>query len=160
MPGQTGYCWRLQSHSHPGMHAAVIAGHLLKAELAVSAGGRFPSNRKQPLRILSMIFTIWRVMHKGRCPRVLVSCAADKSRDRKFAKIMTRLFGNNPDIVTLPNEKVGHNVLGRMVERGELGPYLARTIFAEINDELIPTGREVLGGIKMRASAKTGVLEN
>ena len=125
-----------------GGYAAVIAGHLLGAELAVSVGGRFPSNRKQPLRILGMIFAIWRVMHKGHCPRVLVSYAADKSRDRKFAKIMTRLFGSNPDIVEFGNEKVGHMVLARLLERGELAPYLERTIFAEINDELVPSERE------------------
>jgi hypothetical protein len=127
-----------------GGYAAVIAGHLLGAELAVSVGGRFPSNRKQPLRILSMIFATWQVMRKGHCPRVLVSYAADKSRDRKFAKIMTRLFGSNPDAVEIRNEKVGHMVLARLLERGELAPYLERTIFAEINDESIPTEREVL----------------
>jgi hypothetical protein len=131
--------------SSAGAYAAVIAGHLLGAELAVSVGGRYPSNRKQPLRMLSMIFTTWRVMRKEHCPRVLVSYAEDKSRDRKFAKIMIRLFGSNPDIVELGNEKVGHRVLARLLERGELAPYLKRTIFAEINDELIPTEREVLG---------------
>lgn len=82
-------------------------------------------------------------MRKGHCPRVLVSYAADKPRDRKFGSIMSRLFGSNPDVVEFTNEKVGHNVLGRLVERGELAPYLARTIFAEINDELISTEREV-----------------
>ena len=143
-----------------GGYAAVIAGHLLGTELAVSVGGRFPSKRKQPLRILSMIFTTWRAMHKGHCPHVLVSYAADTSRDRKFSRIMTILFGSKPDIVELGNEKVGHNVLGRMVERGELAPYLERTIFTEINDELIATERDVLGGIKMKTSAKAAVLKN
>jgi hypothetical protein len=122
-----------------GGYAAAIAGHLLEAEMAVSAGGRFPSRHKQPFRILNMIFTTWQVMHKGHCPRVLVSYAADNSRDRKFASVIVRLFGSNPDIAELENVKLGHNVLGRLLERGELAPYLARTIFAETNDELIST---------------------
>jgi hypothetical protein len=127
-----------------GGYAAVIAGHLLGAEMAVSVGGRFPSKHKHPIRILGMIFTTWRVMRKGHCPRVLVSYAADKSRDRKFASVMARLFGSKPEIVELRNEKVGHDVLARLLERGELAPYLERTIFSELNGELIRTEREVL----------------
>lgn len=126
-----------------GGYAAVIAGHLLGAEMAVSVAGRFPLKLKHPIRILGMIFTTWRVMRKGHCPRVLVSYAADKSRDRKFASVMVRLFGSNPDVVELANEKIGHRVLERLVELGELAPYLARTILAEINDELISTEQEV-----------------
>jgi acyl carrier protein len=125
-----------------GGYAAVIAGHLLGAEMAVSVGGRIPSNHKHPINILHMIFTTWRAMRKGHCPRVLVSYGADKSRDRKFASVMARLFGSNPDVVEFENEKVGHSVLARLVERGELAPYLARTIFSEINDELISTEQE------------------
>jgi len=36
----------------------------------------------------------------------------------------------------MANGKDGHNVLGYMVERGELAAYLAATIFTETNDEL------------------------
>jgi len=127
-----------------GGYAAMLAGHLLGAELAVSVGGRFPSKRKQPLRILRMILAIWRVMHKGHCAAVLVSYAADNSRDRKFARIMTRLFGSHPDIVKVANQTIGHSILGRLVERGELTPYLARTAFAELDDKLIAPERRVL----------------
>ena len=112
-----------------GGYAAVIASHLLEAEMAVSVGGRFPSKHKHPLTVLNMILITWRVMRKNRCPLVLVSYAADKSRDRKFARVMTRLFGSKQDVVKLTNEKMGHNVIGRLVERGELVPYLARTVF-------------------------------
>ena len=126
-----------------GGFAAVIAGHLLGAEMAVSVAGRFPAKRKHPITILNMIHTTWRAMREGHCPNVLVSCAVDQSRDREFARIMAWLFGANRDVVKLTNQKVGHAVLVRLIERGELAPYLARTIFAEKNDELVSTEREV-----------------
>jgi len=126
-----------------GGYAAVIAGHLLGAEMAVSIGGRIPSNYKPPINILHMILTTWRAMRKKHCPRVLVSYAVDNPRDQKFASVMARLFGSKPDVVEFENEKVGHNILARLLERGELAPYLARTIFAEINDELVSTEQEV-----------------
>ena len=118
-----------------GGYAALIAGHMLGAEMAISVAGRIPSNYKHPINILYMMFTTWRAMRIGHCPRVLVTYAADKDRDRKFASLMARFFGSNPDVVEFENEKVGHNVLARLLERGELSTYLARSIFAEINDE-------------------------
>jgi hypothetical protein len=126
-----------------GGFAAVIAGHLLGAEMAVSVAGRFPPKRKHPITMLNMIYTTWRVMREGHCPNVLVSCGVDQSRDREFARIMAWLFGANRDVVKLTNQRVGHGVLERLIGRGELAPYLARTIFAEINDELVSTEREV-----------------
>lgn len=116
-----------------GGYAAMAAAHYLKADIAVSVGGRFPSKHKHPIIFLNMIFTKWRVMRTGHCPRVLMSYGANKSRDRKFAKIMARLFGSTPDIVQLTNEEVGHNILGRLVERQELTSYLDRTIFMKID---------------------------
>ena len=35
-------------------------------------------------------------------------------------------------MVKFADEKVGHNVLERLLERGELAPYLADTLFGEI----------------------------
>jgi acyl-coenzyme A synthetase/AMP-(fatty) acid ligase len=114
-----------------GGYAALVAAHLLWADMAVSVGGRFPSRHKHPLIYLNMIFTIWRVMRKGHCPHVLVSYSKDKSRDRKFAKIMARLSSCTPDIVKIGDEKIGHNVLLRLVEHGELAQYFARSILSE-----------------------------
>ena len=125
-----------------GGYAAIIAGHLLGAEMAVSVAGRFPPKHKHPIRILNMIITTWRVMRKKRCPRVLVSYAADMSRDRKFASVMVKLFGSTADVVKPGNEKIGHHILERLLERGELTQYLSRTIFARIDDELLVTERE------------------
>ncbi len=71
-----------------------------------------------------------------------MSFAIDNNRDRNFSRIMSRLCSSNSIAVEITNEKIGHRVFERLVERGELAPYLARTIFAEMDDELIPTERE------------------
>jgi len=124
-----------------GCYPAVLAGYLLKAEIAVSVGGRFPSER-HPIRILNMMFTTLRAKYKGHCSRVIMSFAIDKNRDRNFSRIMSRLCSSNSIAVEITNERVGHGIFERLVERGELAPYLARTIFAEMDDELITTERE------------------
>lgn len=112
-----------------GGYAAMIAGHLLHAEMAVSVAGRFPSKHKHPIIFFNMILTSWRVMRARPCQHMLMSYGANKSRDRKFADIMARLFGCTRDVVNFNDEDVGHNILGRLVERGELHTYLARTLF-------------------------------
>lgn len=117
-----------------GSYPAILAGHLLGAELAVSVGGRF--HKRRPIKILERIFTTWRAVRKRYCPHVLMSYAVD-TRDRQYANIIAWLSGGSKVAVEFTNGSVGHLVLHRLVERGELAPYLARTIFAEMNDELI-----------------------
>ena len=73
-----------------GGYAAILAGHHLGAEMAVSVGGRLPSKHRHPIRFLDMLYATWRSMRKRRCHRVLAVYAEDKSRDRRFAEIMVR----------------------------------------------------------------------
>lgn len=117
-----------------GGHAAVIAAYLLRAELGVSVGGRFHSER-YPRKILERLFAMWRAVHRGDCHRLLLSYATDKTRDRNFARITGWLTGGSLVAVELSDDYVGHLILRRLVERRELAPYLARTIFAGIDDE-------------------------
>lgn len=121
-----------------GGYPAIIAGYLLGAELAVSIGGRF--HKRRPIKILERIFTTWRAVRNRHCSRVLMSYAKD-TRDRRYAKIIAMLSGGSLVAVEFSNGSVDHLILRRLVERGELALYLARTIFAEMNDELIATQR-------------------
>ena len=123
-----------------GGYPAVIAAYFLGAEMAVSVGGRFPAER-HPIRILNMIYTTWRAMRKGRCSRVLMSYATDKTRDRSYTRVIGYLCGGSLIAVEFTNGIVGHRIFRRLVERGELAAFLSRTIFAEMNDELIVTER-------------------
>lgn len=124
--------------SSAGGYMAVIVGYHLGAEMTVSIGGRFPAER-HPVRILKMVLTTWRAKRIGNNTRVIMSYDADKTRDRNYARIIAGLCGGSLLAVEVTNEKVGHRIFECLVERGELAPYLARTIFAEMNDELITT---------------------
>lgn len=126
-----------------GAFMAVIAGIRLGAELAVSVAGRFHSER-YPLRILDRVITTWRTARRARkteCARVLMSYPADKdkSRDRIYAQIIARLTGGSLVGLEFTDGTVGHLILQRLVERGELAPYLAQTVFAEFDAEVIGT---------------------
>ena len=122
--------------SSAGSYPAIIAGYHLGAELAVSVGGRF--HKKSRLKdSLQRILTTWQAVQKGNCKRVLMSYATDDSRDSRYAKIIGMLCGGSLVAVEFTNESIGHSILQRLVERGELAPYLERTIFADMSDELI-----------------------
>ncbi len=123
-----------------GGYVAVIAGHHLKADVAISVSGRFHP-KKHLIKNLDKTITTWKAVHKGHCPRVLISHAADNSRDRKYANIITKIAGGNKFVVKFENRSIGHLILPWLLERGELATYLARTVFAEKHDELI-TGKQ------------------
>jgi len=125
-----------------GAFMAVIAGYRLGAELAVSVAGRFHPER-YPHRILGRVITTWRTVRKAHCARVLMSYPADKdkTRDHIYARIIGRLTGGSLFGLEFTDGRVGHRILERLVERGELAPYLANTIFAELDDETITPER-------------------
>ena len=124
-----------------GSYPAVIAGHILGAELAVSVAGRFHKKKRHPIKFLERIFTTLRAVRKRNCSRVFMSFATDDTRDRYYARIIARLCGGSLVAVEFTNGSVGHLIFQQLVEREELAPYLAHTIFAEMNDELITTQR-------------------
>jgi len=117
-----------------GSYPAVICGYRLGAEMAVSVGGRFPSERYL-IRILKRIFTTWRAKRNGQYSRVLLSFDADKTRDRNYAKIMKKFYGCSFVAVSFTNEVVGHSIFMRLADRGELSAYLSHTLFTEISNK-------------------------
>lgn len=124
--------------SSAGCYPAVIAGYYLNAELVVSVGGRFHSEH-HPGKILGRIFTTWRAVNKKQQVHVLMSFDNKVTRDRHYAKIMAWLSRGNLNAIEFSNGNVGHLILERLVERGELAPYLARTVFASMDDKHIAT---------------------
>lgn len=123
-----------------GGYAAVVAGYLLGAEMAVCVGGRFHSERYL-LKILDKIFTTWRATRKGKCSSVLMIYDPVIKRDQKYARVIAGLSGANLVAMEFTDGDLGHYILQRLVERGELAAYLAKTIFAEMNDPLIVSSR-------------------
>lgn len=114
-----------------GGHAAIIAACYLQAELGISVGGRFHSER-YPRRILDRVFSVWKAARRGTPPPILACFAADKTRDRNFARIMGWLTGARQVKVELANEEIGHLVFERLLARGELLPFLERTALASL----------------------------
>lgn len=127
-----------------GAYPAVIAGCFLKAEVALSISGRLQS-RKYFVKNLNRIMSIWRATRIARKTRVLMSYPIDNSRDRKYARIVTRISGANQLVVELTDEKIGHLLLRRLLDRGVLSRYLERTVFADVDDELLaPSGSRTI----------------
>ncbi len=131
---------RTVGHS-AGAYPAVLAGYRLNAEMAVSISGRFHSERHFP-KIFNRIFTTWKTIRKGRCSCVLMCYDPNNTRDRNYARIIGRLSNGSLVRVTFSNEKVGHHILPRLLDRGQLGAYLDRTIFAESHDALHSSKRQ------------------
>lgn len=129
-----------------GGHAAVLAGHRLGAELAVCVGGRFHS-RRYPHTLVDMerLYMTWRAAREGVRSRILLCYATDKRRDRIYARLVAGLIDSRLLAVELTEGKCGHYILRSLVERGTLAPYLARTIFAGIDEDWIAAeGAEVV----------------
>lgn len=110
-----------------GGFPAVLAGHRLAAELAMSVGGRFPEGR----HATRLGWTL-RARHAAQpdSTRTVLAFGADKTRDRKFARALAWATGGQALPVTVPDGDVGHQVLGPLLERGELGAFLQATIGA------------------------------
>ena len=127
-----------------GGHAAIVAAYRLGAELGVSIAGRFHSER-YPGRILRRLMATWRAARYGTCERIVLAYAADKTRDRNFARIVGNITGAYHFTVGLEGAGVGHHVLNRVSERGQLGSFLTATVFADLVDfERQPDGTEVV----------------
>ena len=118
-----------------GCYPAVIAAYRLKAELAVSVGGRFHSER-HPIKILERIFKTWRAVDKRHSPKVLMTYADEIKRDRDYANIIGWISNASYLSIKLADGEIGHLVLQKLVERNVLAPFLARTIFAETYDDI------------------------
>ena len=118
-----------------GAYMAVIAGFRLGAEMAVSVAGRFHAERYLH-RIVGRIITTWRTARTGHCDNVVMSYPDDdgKTRDRIYARVIGRLTNGRLFGVKFTDGFVGHRILERLVERGELIPYFANTVFAGLEN--------------------------
>ncbi len=123
-----------------GGYPAIIAGYYLGAEMAVSVGGRFHT-KSHTIKSLERVLKTLLAIHKRDCSRVLMSYAIEEYRDRHYAKIIAMLSGGSLVAVEFANGNIEHLFVRQLVERGELAAYLARTIFAKMDDELIATKR-------------------
>lgn len=120
-----------------GSYPALITAYRLRAEFALSIGGRFHKN-KHIVKILERIFVIWRARLKGHCPQVLLSYAKNVGRDRQYARTIAFLFGAKPLVIERDNGQVGHLILEKLVENGGLRTFLTQTVFAQAGMEIIP----------------------
>lgn len=125
-----------------GSYPAVVAGYLLKAEMAVSVSGRFHKKKRHPLKNLAKLITIWKAARQGHCPRVLISYATDNSRDRKYARVIAKISAGSIVSVKCNNGKIGHLLLQWLLESGELAHYFGQTIFSEMDGKTIATKQE------------------
>ena len=119
-----------------GAYPAIIAGYLLKAEMAFSISGRF-HRKKHILKNIDKVVTTWRTVRKGYCPQIVFSYSKDNSRDKRYARTISKISGGSKIAIEIKNEKTRHLILQRLLERGELAEFLTRTIFAEINEKFI-----------------------
>ena len=85
------------------------------------------------------MLTARRAVRDRLCKHALVCYGNDKTRDRNFAKSMAWLSGASLVGIEFSNGSVGHLILERLLERGELAKFLARTVFAESGDEMVAT---------------------
>lgn len=117
-----------------GGYPALLAGRLLGAELTACVAGRFPSERHLG-EMIGMMFSSWISARRYRVGRVLLAYNETKNRDRRFARRIAWLTGANRLGVRLPGRDVGHDVMSPLVESGELGHFLERTLFSPLDTE-------------------------
>ena len=112
-----------------GGFPSILAAYYLSSEIALSVGGRFFKNRliAQNIKMLLMLF---HARLKSRNPKIYLSYSPDKTRDRKFAAIMSTLFGYQRQAIKFPGEKTEHRVLNKLMEHGKLTSYLHQTVFS------------------------------
>ena len=110
-------------------------GLILKAEMIVSVGARFYSKR-YIFRNLRRWIAIWRASIGKHNSAVLLCYSARNSRDRRCAKRVSKIIDSSQVALEFTDGKVGHHVFSEVLERGELGLLLLRTVFSEFDSEL------------------------
>jgi len=112
-----------------GGHPAVVAGHYLNAQMAVSVSGRYRKRRR--LNKFAKWFSTIRAVTRGRCQQVMLCYALGNRRDGKFARSIAFLCGGTRVAIELTDSHVGHFVLRQLLERGELTCFLERSLFIQ-----------------------------
>jgi len=124
-----------------GAYPAIMTAYRLNAEMVVSVAGRFPvDKRRHPMKNIGRIIDIWRAVRKGHCSRVMLCCAEDITRDRKFAMMTSWLSAGNQVDLKFFDRKI-HHVISYLARQAQLKTYLQQSIFAELDDELVVSKR-------------------
>ena len=107
-----------------GGYPAVLAGHQLGAELAISVAGRFPGrNYWSRLR--------WALQARGSCT-VLLAYARGHARDRKFARFLRWAAAARRLPIAMPGHDGEHNIFEPMLKHGELRQFFEQVVHAEL----------------------------
>ena len=117
-----------------GVYPALLTGFKLRSELVVSIGGRFG-----PLwsDVLGMTLRIAVTALLGRCENLILSYSKGKDRDRYFATLIALLTGGVRVAINTPGYKLGHRILERMLENGDLQEYLEDTVFSSKESDFL-----------------------
>lgn len=116
-----------------GARTALALGHLLQAEMAVSVSGRF-FRKRYIMENLDQFITIWKAARRNGCSQVLLSYTPDNRRDQRFAKVIAQIAKGRKVEIKHDHEKIKHLLFEQLLELGELGSLLDRTILAEQSD--------------------------
>ena len=113
-----------------GAYPAILAGYYLKAELAISAGGRFHSTRRYPALVWRRIKSVFIARLNGGCPGIIFSYSIDSRRDRKFALIMSWITGGARTPIEDAEARVGHQFFEDLLRKEKLKAFFRQTIFS------------------------------
>ncbi len=117
-----------------GAYPAILTAPHVKAELAVGFGGRFPLPNVSNIQLgISMFVNCWVAAYRNRRERILLVHSKPK-RDKAFARRLSWVTRANRLSVKSPGRKMGHHVLEPLLEHGELGYLLDRSLFAPVDE--------------------------
>jgi len=122
--------------SSAGGYMAVKAGYALDAELAMGNGAIF-NKMIQLNKYLGRIASILNSVNKNCKTKILLIYAKEEKRDRHCANVISMLTGASQIIIEYKNDKIGHDIFKKLVELHKLKPYLERTIYADMDNEVI-----------------------
>jgi hypothetical protein len=126
--------------SSAGGHFAIMVASKLGAELALSLGGRFHKER-YPLKIIGRLFSLLKARKSGSEFTLVLAYSAKVSRDRIYAKVVSRIFGGSMFSVEASKGKFEHVILDEMSELKQLKKFLDHTLFFDIHSGALPENR-------------------
>ncbi|MBN50111.1 MAG: hypothetical protein CMN85_11255 [Spongiibacteraceae bacterium] len=116
--------------------ALTVAGQL-NASVGLSVCGRF-YRKRHLLANLSRAVSIYRARRNMRSLRMIYAYGVDDARDRMFAELMAPFSSGEKLPVAFSDRSVGHEILGQLLDRGELREFLERTVL-EFPSESVAT---------------------
>jgi long-chain acyl-CoA synthetase len=111
-----------------GCYPAILVGYALNAELILSCGGRFHRFQHHPIRYISRYFSLKNAVKKNKQPLLLLLHAIDNPRDRRFAKLISKISGGIRLEIYLDKKKA-HHLLADLLERKSLNDFFKQYLF-------------------------------